>query len=154
MKFIKHHKDTIIQLLIFIGIANLATGYVALGLAILLSFALLIMLKQDDINIEANVERVRAETLSNAKRLFEVSDKKSMPQVLAKHYSAYLKSARWSTLRQTVIDRDNGQCQHCSEQSNLQVHHKTYGGCFDNFNFNPNQLITLCATCHNFEHNR
>lgn len=55
--------------------------------------------------------------------------------------------ARWETIRQEILERDDHQCQYCgSEKEGLHVHHidGNSGGASDHFN----NLITLCASCH------
>lgn len=53
-----------------------------------------------------------------------------------------------STTKKTVLQRDNCECQICSKSTNLHIHHiikRANGG-----NHNPNNLITLCDSCHRY----
>jgi 5-methylcytosine-specific restriction endonuclease McrA len=63
-----------------------------------------------------------------------------------KSYEPY--SLDWTrTLRRSIRERDNYTCQICSRQQEdfaFDVHHKD----FDKNNCNPNNLITLCKSCH------
>lgn len=48
--------------------------------------------------------------------------------------------------RNFVLDRDHNKCQICNSRNNLHIHHivkRRNGG-----DHNPNNLITLCASCH------
>ena len=63
----------------------------------------------------------------------------------------------WNRKRKERLNFDDGKCQSCGAESNLEVHHHQPIRTFDNpedanFLFN---LITLCKTCHkNLESNR
>ena len=51
-----------------------------------------------------------------------------------------------------VLKRDGWRCQHCGRMTNLEVHHQTKRS-----QLGPDSqsnLITLCSTCHAFEHNQ
>ena len=53
-----------------------------------------------------------------------------------------------STTRKTVLQRDNYECQICTKSTNLHIHHiikRVNGG-----NHDPNNLITLCDSCHRY----
>ena len=58
----------------------------------------------------------------------------------------------YQALRRQIIDRDSWRCQSCGSMQNLEVHHLTFrshsGGDVEQ------NLITLCATCHNRQHSR
>lgn len=59
-------------------------------------------------------------------------------------------SIDWTeTLKRSIRERDNYICQICSQYGNY-VHHINY----DKKNCNPNNLITLCCSCHNRTNNR
>ena len=54
-------------------------------------------------------------------------------------------STDWTeTLKRAIRERDNYICQLCSQYGN-EVHHKDY----NKKNCNPDNLITLCHSCHN-----
>ncbi len=73
------------------------------------------------------------------------------PDVEGEQYQQGEQMGFWN-VREYVLFRDNHQCQHCkgrSKDNRLNVHHiesrKTGGNA-------PNNLITLCETCHNDYH--
>ena len=60
-------------------------------------------------------------------------------------------SQRWKNLRDEMVERDNGRCQECGFDENLHVHHiqpLSEGG----DPYNPDNLKTLCKTCHRAKH--
>ena len=74
------------------------------------------------------------------------------PDIQGKGYQKGSQLGFWN-VREYVLRRDNHRCQQCKGKSKdkiLQVHHiesrKTGGDC-------PDNLITLCSTCHNKIHN-
>lgn len=73
------------------------------------------------------------------------------PNIEGEQYQQGDQMGFWN-MREYVLFRDNHQCQHCkgkSKDNRLNVHHiesrKTGGNA-------PNNLITLCETCHNDYH--
>src|SRR5262249_32313579 len=60
-------------------------------------------------------------------------------------YRDYLGSMAWSLKRLQILARDNFQCQSCGSEYNLQAHHLSYSRIFRE---RPNDLVTLCRTCH------
>lgn len=62
-----------------------------------------------------------------------------------KSYKRYLKSDKWDTIRNAIIERDNYRCAICSSRDNLHVHHLTYENVG---NEKDEELITLCKGCH------
>lgn len=73
------------------------------------------------------------------------------PDIEGEEYQKGAQSGFWNT-REFVIWRDNHTCQHCKGKSKdnvLEVHHiesrKTGGNA-------PNNLVTLCKTCHQKHH--
>lgn len=57
----------------------------------------------------------------------------------------------WPEIRKTIYERDNWVCQECGikcrchgDMDKIQCHHIDYNVC----NNNPNNLVTLCASCH------
>lgn len=93
--------------------------------------------------------------LVKAKKNFNKSNKKKVPQIMSKQYTKYLQSETWKALRHRAIHRDGYKCTNpeCQSRNNLQIHHISYGGIF-NMNFQLNQLKTLCRDCHDKIHNR
>ena len=58
----------------------------------------------------------------------------------------------WTIKAQQIKRRDNFTCQYCGKRTELHVHHLFYvpGIRYDDY---PGRfLITLCSTCHLFEH--
>lgn len=67
-----------------------------------------------------------------------------------KEHQEYLKSPKWKNIRQKVLRRDNFICQGCLENQATEVHHLTYKHWKDELMF---ELISICRTCHEKEHN-
>lgn len=56
-------------------------------------------------------------------------------------------SPEWTeTLKTSIRQRDKYTCQLCGKNPVINVHHKDY----EKKNCDPNNLITLCKTCHNY----
>lgn len=67
-------------------------------------------------------------------------------------YAEMLKDPRWQKKRLEVMQRDGFRCQHClSEDKPLQVHHLVYDKDKKPWEYDNNQLITLCEDCHQDE---
>lgn len=67
-------------------------------------------------------------------------------------YAEMLKGPRWQKKRLEVMQRDGFRCQHClSEDKPLQVHHLVYDKDKKPWEYENNQLITLCEDCHQDE---
>ena len=148
MQFIKLNKFILSPLVLAVLLA-LFTMNVMLILIIASIALAFIMLLNDRYSL------VSTNDFETIRESFEKSDKTKLPTILSAQYSEYLKSDRWHTLRHKIMKRDNFECVQCWKTDNLQVHHKTYGGCFVTpMNFNPAQLITLCTSCHNYIHKR
>jgi hypothetical protein len=65
-------------------------------------------------------------------------------------YQKFLRSPFWIELRRKAIERDGGKCSDCGDVERLRVHHKVYRS--DWYQTKLEDLITLCNTCHRFEH--
>ena len=65
-------------------------------------------------------------------------------------YSNYLMSDEWKGLRKQALERAGYRCQTYNNNGELHVHHRTY----QNFNKDSviNDLIVLCANCHETYH--
>jgi hypothetical protein len=64
------------------------------------------------------------------------------------NYSEKLKDPRWQRKRLEIFQRDNFICQDCGDNTNtLHVHHLKYEK-KDPWDYDNNDLITLCETCH------
>lgn len=85
------------------------------------------------------------------KDLSEESTRNSSMYMSPEEKLAYLKSSKWQSIRQSILDRDNHQCQHCGSTEHLEIHHINYYNLGDE---HPSDLVTLCATCHNAIHDR
>ena len=66
-------------------------------------------------------------------------------------YTAYLRSDAWRNKRRQRLDIDHWRCVRCHSKDNLEVHHKTYKRLG---NERMGDLVTLCATCHGYEHGK
>ena len=67
-------------------------------------------------------------------------------------YAEMLKDPRWQKKRLEVMQRDGFRCQHClREDKSLQVHHLVYDKDKKPWEYENNQLITLCEDCHQNE---
>lgn len=75
-------------------------------------------------------------------------------------YGALLLHPKWKAKRQEILVRDIHRCVHCSNDQDLQVHHRQYHFIIAQQKFRlpweyPNSLlITLCQSCHNKGHNK
>lgn len=68
----------------------------------------------------------------------------------AEHKSAYLRSAKWASLKREILTRDNFKCRCCNSTSSLEIHHIDYSQLGDE---HISQLVTLCSNCHTKLHN-
>ena len=67
-------------------------------------------------------------------------------------YAEMLKDPRWQKKRLEVMQRDGFRCQHClSEDKSLQVHHLVYHKNYKPWEYENEELITLCHRCHEIE---
>lgn len=67
-------------------------------------------------------------------------------------YAELLKDPRWQKKRLEVMQRDNFTCQHCGAQDKeLQVHHLIYHKDYKPWEYQSDELITLCRKCHEVE---
>ena len=65
------------------------------------------------------------------------------------NYSEQLKSPMWQKKRLEILNRDNFTCQDCGDtESQLQVHHKSYVFGNKAWEYDNDNLVTLCETCH------
>ncbi len=71
---------------------------------------------------------------------------------MKKDYSELLKDPRWQKKRLEIFERDNWTCQICQYgDKTLNVHHRVYIQDRDPWDYQSDQLITLCAECHQEE---
>ncbi len=71
-----------------------------------------------------------------------------------KNYSDLLKSPKWQKKRLEILNRDGFRCSKCGdEESTLHVHHRTYIKEFKPWDYQNDNYITLCESCHADIHN-
>jgi len=64
-------------------------------------------------------------------------------------YSELLKDPRWQRRKAEILQRDNFTCQLCTDtETELHVHHKKYYAGKKPWEYDNNDLITLCVNCH------
>lgn len=69
-----------------------------------------------------------------------------------KSYGDLLKDPRWQKKRLEIMQRDNFTCQHClATDKSLQVHHLVYEKGKKPWEYENDELITLCEMCHQNE---
>lgn len=67
-------------------------------------------------------------------------------------YAEMLRSPLWQKKRLEIMQRDDFTCQHCgSKERELQVHHRIYHKDAKPWEYEDNELITLCDRCHEAE---
>jgi len=64
-------------------------------------------------------------------------------------YREYLKSKEWSEIRNDIYQIRGKKCECCGSVNDLHVHHLHYKNIFKE---EPEDLVLLCADCHNEEH--
>lgn len=67
-------------------------------------------------------------------------------------YHMYLESDQWKEKRDERLEIDGHKCQSCGSTDDLQVHHKSYEHIGDEDV--EGELVTLCKTCHEKEHDQ
>jgi hypothetical protein len=66
-----------------------------------------------------------------------------------------LKDPRWQKKRLEILSRDEFTCQFCRDtESTLHVHHLAYVYGRNPWEYENYYLLTLCESCHEFEHER
>lgn len=63
-------------------------------------------------------------------------------------YNNYLRSERWHTMRQRVLDRDKHICQACLKNKATQVHHLSYELYNEVGRSAAFELVAICFYCH------
>lgn len=70
----------------------------------------------------------------------------------------FYKTRRWVKLRLAILRRDNYQCQRCRRYGKLtqatHVHHIMPREDFPALQWEPSNLVSLCARCHELMHDR
>lgn len=67
-------------------------------------------------------------------------------------YKQQLKNQLWLNKKAEILKRDNYRCTNCGSILNLQVHHKRYISGRMAWDYDNNDLITLCRNCHYSTH--
>ena len=67
-------------------------------------------------------------------------------------YRELLKDGRWQRKRLEVMQRDHFKCTCCGTTSDLNVHHLRYIDGHKPWEYNNDDLITLCGKCHKEAH--
>jgi hypothetical protein len=72
------------------------------------------------------------------------------------NYSDKLKDPRWQKKKTDILLRDKFTCQLCGDSkiAILIVHHKKYQKNTDPWDYDNDDLITLCEDCHKKIHNK
>ena len=71
---------------------------------------------------------------------------------MIKTYIEKLKDPRWQKKRLEIMQRDNFTCQCCgSKVDELQIHHIRYHKGIEPWEYDNNELITYCESCHEYE---
>lgn len=87
---------------------------------------------------------------------WRATDMTTVPADMLLAYRRYLKSEPWYALRRAALKRDSHRCVRCGYIGNLQVHHTSYEGIYENFNFSIDQLESVCGdgehSCHSRIH--
>lgn len=74
------------------------------------------------------------------------------------HFNAmdFYKTGRWKRLRASVLRRDGYLCQNCKRYGKhteaTTVHHIKHADEYPELIFDPKNLVSLCAGCHNLAH--
>jgi len=67
-------------------------------------------------------------------------------------YKEKLADPRWQKKRLEIFNRDNWTCQHCSSKTTqLEIHHISYWGHLQPWEYPNDLLITVCRNCHGAE---
>jgi len=68
---------------------------------------------------------------------------------MAKSYNDKLKDPRWQKRRAEIYQRDGWRCKLCGDNGDtLHVHHKRYISGYNPWDYDDEDLITLCEMCH------
>lgn len=101
------------------------------------------------------LERKKIRALKLAKRqskkkLKKKKNKEKSGQWRSK-YRKYLSSKEWADIRIDLFNARGRKCEQCESTKNLQIHHLHYRNVF---NEEPEDLMILCAMCHQKEHGK
>lgn len=68
-------------------------------------------------------------------------------------YWQKLRDPRWQKKRLEIMQRDDFMCQNCFDSgSTLNVHHKTYTKGAEPWEYDEENFVTLCESCHKSNH--
>ena len=68
------------------------------------------------------------------------------------NYIEQLQTPEWKAKAEQVKQRDEHECQICGNWKSLHVHHVVYESELLAWEYPDNYYITLCETCHLYEH--
>lgn len=69
-----------------------------------------------------------------------------------KEYNKLLLRKEWKEFRKTILDRDSNKCVKCGSTKILQAHHIKYIENRYPWEYELQELVTLCKVCHKKEH--
>ncbi|MCK5617048.1 HNH endonuclease [Candidatus Pacearchaeota archaeon] len=70
-------------------------------------------------------------------------------------YQEKLRDPRWQRKRLEIMERDKWECKKCgNDTKTLHVHHRNYENYIDPWDYPNDTLVTLCDSCHTYEHKR
>ncbi len=75
-------------------------------------------------------------------------------------YGELLRTPQWLDRRVQILKRDNYKCCNCGSLNGLEVHHRQYhrlksiGDFRKPWAYPDNNLVTLCAQCHQIGHKK
>ena len=75
-----------------------------------------------------------------------------MNRSLTKGTPTRLDAELYAALRLQILRRDGWKCQNCGLRDRLQIHHKKFRS--HSGEDREENLVTLCAACHEFVHGR
>jgi hypothetical protein len=87
----------------------------------------------------------------NGKEVKNNTERKIMKSKVENNNSFFdqYKDPRWQQMRLKVMERDGFTCCHCySKDKPLNVHHLIYMKNMNPWEYDPDDLITLCEVCH------
>lgn len=81
----------------------------------------------------------------------KVHNDTGVPSIQKMNYHDFIKSPYWRYVRKIILTRDGNKCTKCNAPHKLEAHHLTYKNHFNEHN-HLEDLITLCKSCHEKEH--
>ena len=75
------------------------------------------------------------------------------PSTAASSYATKLKDPRWQKKRLEILEQADWACEVCGDsRSTLHVHHKHYIKGREPWDYDANQLASVCSSCHESHH--